>query len=159
MILSFSKMNVPLWHQNQVISIVVLNLFVYISFTLLYLCTLSFGVSLLRFKYLATLKNCKEMWWYKLLFTFFTFLQLCFYTKYIFFTYEVKPKMFIGIIWLFLYSSFYFICVFQGLSSVCFILFLNVFCTPTHNQANHDSKVNIILYDINKSLLDSSTNR
>ena len=43
------------------IYIVVLNLFMYISIILsLYLCMLlSFGVSLLRFKYPATLKNCK----------------------------------------------------------------------------------------------------
>ena len=73
MLLPFSKMKVLLWHQDQIIHryenvlfifimhYVLLCTIMYISIILqlLYLCVLSFGVSLLRFEYPTTYKNCK----------------------------------------------------------------------------------------------------
>ena len=65
--------------------------------------------------------------------------------------------MFIVVIWLTLYSSFFFLFIFQCFYSVCF-LFFNEFCTPPHNQENHDSKYIPLKYDGNTRLLDSSAN-
>ena len=40
-------------------------------------------------------------------------------------------------IWLSLYSSGFFVFIYQCFSSVCFNLSLDVFCTPAPNQENH----------------------
>ena len=78
MLLSFSKMNVLL-RQNQVIhryeNLHSSTKFMYISIIyLLHFCILSFGVSLLRFKYPTTHKNCK--WNVMVWTTFFTLIFL-----------------------------------------------------------------------------------
>ena len=56
----------------------------------------------------------------------------------LFFYKKVKPKMLFefAVIWIFLYSSFFIVFIFNFFSSVCFSLFLNVFFTPSPNQEN-----------------------
>ena len=58
----------------------------------------------------------------------------CFRAKY-----NLKPVMYIVVIWFFPYPSFLFLFTFQCFSSVCFLYIFDVFCTPPHNQENHDS--------------------
>ena len=66
--------------------------------------------------------------------------------------------MYIAIMWLSSYSSFFFLIIFQCFSSVCFLLFFDVFCTPPRNQENHDSKQISLKYDVNTRLLESRVN-
>ena len=98
--------------------------------------------------YLQRIKTVNKIWWYKQL-----FLKLCFRAKY-----NLKPKMYIVVIWLSSYSSFFFLFTFQCFSSVCFLLFFDVFCTPPHNQENHDFKKIRLKHDVNTRLLESSVN-
>ena len=116
------------WSIAMKICIVVLNLFMHISVISLfvYLCIFRFGVSLLRFKYPA-IKTVNKIWWYKHLF----FKDI--YTKY-----NLKPKIYIVVIWL---SSFFSI----SFSSLFHVFLLSVFFfssmfSTLHNQENHDSK-------------------
>ena len=71
----------------------------------------------------------KGTWWYKQL-----FFKLCFRAKY-----NLKPKMYIVVIWLSSYSLFFFLLTFQCFSSVYFLLILNVSCAPPSKQENRDS--------------------
>ena len=66
--------------------------------------------------------------------------------------------MYIVVIWLSSYSSFFFVFTFQCFSSVCFPLFFDVFYTLPHNQENHDSKSIPLKYDVNTRLIENSVN-
>ena len=66
---------------------------------------------------LQRIKAVNKIWYYKQL-----FFKLCFRAKY-----NLKPKMYIVVIWLSSYSSFFFLFTFQCFSSVCFLLFFAVF--------------------------------
>ena len=66
--------------------------------------------------------------------------------------------MYIVVISLSLYSSFFFLFTFQCFSSVCFLLFFDVFCTSPLNQENHDSKKIPLKYEVDTRLLQSSVN-
>ena len=81
---------------------------------------------------LQHIKTVNKMWWYKLLFFKLYFEQNKIFCK------KVKTKMFIVVIWLSLYSSFFFCIIFQCFTSICFLIFFNIFCIPPHNQENHD---------------------
>ena len=137
---TFSPINVVLCYQYQVIKSISLrksalyyliylcifllyyNLYIYVYSALVYHCCVS--------DTLQRIKTVNKIWWYKQL-----FFKLCFRVKY-----NSKPKMCIVAIWLSSYSLFFFFFIFQCFSSVCFLLFFNIFCTPPHNQENHDSK-------------------
>ena len=77
---------------------------------------------------LQQIKTVNKMWWYKLLFTFLPFTTM-FLSKIYFFMKKVKPKMLILVIWLTLYSSFFFVFIYKCFSSVCFI-FSSMFSVP-----------------------------
>ena len=66
--------------------------------------------------------------------------------------------MYIAVIWLSSYSSIFFLFIFQCFFSVCFLLFIDVFCTQPHNQENHDFKYVPLKYDLNARLLERSVN-
>ena len=63
---------------------------------------------------LQRIKTVIEIWWYNPL-----FFKLCFRAKC-----NWKSKMYIVVIWLSLYSSFFFLFTFQCFYSVCLLLFL-----------------------------------
>ena len=111
---------------------------------------LSFSVSYCVSNILQRIKLVNKMWWYKLLFSNYAFEQNIYFS-----IEKVKPKMFIVIIWLSLYSLFFFLFIFQCFLSA-FFFFFNVFCVPLPNQENHDSKWIPLKYDVNTRLLDSS---
>ena len=116
------------------------NLYIYLYRALVYHYCLS--------NILQSIKTVNKIWWYKQL-----FFKLCFRAKY-----NVKPKMYIVVIWLSSYFSFLFLFTFQCFSSVCFLLFFIVFCTPPRNQENYDSKELPLKYGVNTRLLQSSAN-
>ena len=137
----FSEIKVLFWHHYQV-SDIISDIHRYENLYLIYLCTFLLYHNLYIYVYsdlvyhycvsniLQRIKTVNKIWWYKQL-----FFKLCFRAKY-----NLKPKMYIVVIWLSSYSSFFFLFTFQCFSSVCFLLFFNVFCTPPHNQENHDSE-------------------
>ena len=136
LLLSFSEMKVLLWHQNQVIAVamkicsVLLNLYVYFYYNLyIYKCW-AFACHYCVSHILQHIETVNKIWCYKQL-----FFKLCLWVKY-----NLKQNMYIAVIWLSSYSSFFFLFTFQFFSSVCFLLFFGFFCTPPHNQENYDSK-------------------
>ena len=70
----------------------------------------------------------------------------------------LKPKLYIVVIWLSSYATLFFFHFSIFFSSLCFLLFFDVFCTLPHNQENHDSKQIPLKYDFNMRLLESSVN-
>ena len=120
------------------ICVVVLNLFLYISIILqiIKLSMLSFCISLLRFKYPQTRntypKTVSKASWYKSISNFFSnyiFEENIIYNpRYILLLFDWA-----GIL-CFTFSSLF------KFFSVYFHPFFNVFCTPSHNQENHNSK-------------------
>ena len=98
------------------------------------------------------IKTVNKIWWYEQL-----FFKLCFQPKKCIW-WKYASKMYILVIWLSSYSPFFFLFTFQCFSSVCFLLFFDVFCTPPHNQENHDFKKIRLKHDVNTRLLESSVN-
>ena len=138
------------------ICVVVLNLFMPISiilYIILYYNLYIYVYPDLVYHYcvsniLQRIKTVNKIWWYKLRLS-----KLCVQAKY-----NLKPKMYIVVIWLSSYSSFFFLFTFYCFSSVSFLLFFDVFCTPPHNQENHDSKYIPFKYDANTRLIERSVN-
>ena len=91
---------------------------------------------------LQRINTVNKIWWYKQI-----FLKLCFWAKR-----NLKPNMHIVVIWLSLNSSLFSLFTFQCFSSVCFPLFFNVFCSPLHDQEDHDSKQKLLKNDVNARL-------
>ena len=118
------------------------NLYIHVSSDLVYHYCIS--------NILQRIKNVNKIRWYKQLFFQIVFMFFLFF--------NLKPVMYIAVIWLSSYSSFFFLFNFQCFSSVCFLLFFDVFCTPPHNQENHDFKKIRLKHDVNTRLLESSVN-
>ena len=116
------------------------NLYIYVYSDLVYHYCVS--------NILQRIKTVNKIWWYKLRFS-----KLCVQAKY-----NLKPKMYIVVIWLSSYSSFFFLFTFLCFSSSCFLLFFDGFCTPPHNQKNHDSKYIPLKYEANTRLIERSVN-
>ena len=113
------------------ICILRLNLFMYIFLLCFnyYICV--YWALLYHYRVsniLQRIKTVNEMWWYKLLFTFLPFTNM-FLSKTYFFMKKVKPMFFIVVIWLSLYSSLFFVFIYQ-----CFLLsiliFFSIFFVP-----------------------------
>ena len=98
----------------------------------------------------SILQGINKTWWYKCINSFF---QTMFWAKY-----NLKPTMYIAVIWLSSYSAFFFLFTFQCFFSVCFLVFFNVFCTPPNNQKIHCCNYIPLKYDVNTRLLESSVN-
>ena len=111
-------------------NVFLLSIFYYIIICVFIITIMYIIITLFQVYLLQRIKTANEIWWYKE-----RFFKLCFRSKC-----NLMPKMYIVVIWLSSYSSFFFLFTFQCFSSVCFLLFFDVFCTPPHNQENHDSK-------------------
>ena len=116
MFFSFFKIKVLLWHHYQLIHHHEnYNMYIHVYSALLHHYCVS--------NILQRIKTVNKTWWYKQF-----FFKLCFRAKY-----NIKPKIYIVVIWLSSYSSFFYLLTFQCLSSVCSVLFFNVFYTHPHN--------------------------